>query len=139
MLTGCPGATLTFFETAVLKPASDAVMVYDPAPSALIWYSPSLLLTVSCVLPVVWFVTTTAAPGITPPAESLTTPEIDAVDCADEGVLQTTSRTIAHNDRTHKRLLIKGPSSSLKTGHVDTPPRTRPAYRDHCGRVPLLE
>jgi hypothetical protein len=46
-----------------------------------------LSLTVSCELPVVSFLTTTEAPGITPPPVSLTVPEIDAVDWANEGVL----------------------------------------------------
>src|SRR5215831_15469995 len=134
MLTGWPGATLTFFDTAVLKPASDAVTVYDPAPSALIWYSPSLLLVASSELPVVSSVTTTVAPGIKPPAESLTTPEIDAVDCADEDVLHTTSRAIAHNDATHKRVLIKAPPPPRKPGTS-----THRHERGRRNRIPLSE
>jgi hypothetical protein len=109
MLTGCPGATLTFFWTAVLKPASDAVTVYVPAPSPLAWYAPSLSLTASCELPVVSFLTTTVAPGITPPPASLTVPAMEAVDWANEGVLKTASTARTHHDAMHKRLLFKAP------------------------------
>jgi hypothetical protein len=47
---------------------------------------------------------------MTPPPASFTTPDIDAVDWANEGVLLNSSTNKAHHDATHTRLLSKGPS-----------------------------
>jgi hypothetical protein len=45
---------------------------------------------------------------MTPPDESLTVPEIDAVDWAEAGVLRQSNASTSDND-THKPLLIKAP------------------------------
>ena len=82
MVTGWPGATRMFFAVAVLKPDSVADTVYDPAPRAVAWYRPSASVVTSCDWPEVSFLMTTVTPGSTAPSVSLTTPEIDAVDCA---------------------------------------------------------
>ncbi len=82
IVTGWPGATWIPFAVAVLKPESVADTVYAPAPRAVAWYRPAASVVTSCEAPDESFLMTTDTPGITLPSVSLTTPEIDAVDCA---------------------------------------------------------
>jgi hypothetical protein len=55
------------------------VTVYSPALKAGTENTPSVLVTVSKLEPVPLFLTTTEAPGTTPPPVSTTTPEMDVV------------------------------------------------------------
>ena len=65
--------------TTVLNPASETVTLYVPASRAGTENVPVVFVTVSKVVPVARFFTTTAAPGMTPPLGSTTTPEMDDV------------------------------------------------------------
>src|SRR5688572_12215458 len=87
--TGTPGATSTL-ATEVLKPVSETVTVYLPAPTAGTLNTPSELLTVSNVAPALLF-TMTDAPGIAPPALSTTVPEMEPADCANAAAGASTS------------------------------------------------
>ena len=75
-VVGMPGWTRTSVITAVLNPASDTVTVYVPADKAGTENAPVVLVTTSYFVSVALLLTTTLAPGMTPPAVSVTTPEI---------------------------------------------------------------
>ena len=76
MVVGTPNWTRTSVMTAVLNPASDTVTVYVPADNAGTENVPVVLVTTSNVVSVALLLTTTLAPGMTPPALSVTTPEM---------------------------------------------------------------
>src|SRR5690606_4103403 len=90
--------------TAVLNPVSATVTLYVPATRAGTLNTPSAFETVSKDAPDV-LVTVTAAPGMAPPAESTTVPEIDAVaPCAETGALHPRASVVSTH--THARLRL---------------------------------
>ena len=65
-----------------MNPASDTVTVYVPADKAGTENAPVVLVTTSYFVSVALLLTTTLAPGMTPPAVSVTTPEMAEVAAA---------------------------------------------------------
>jgi hypothetical protein len=93
---------------AVLNPVNATVTVYLPAPTAGTENTPSELLTVSNDAPAL-FVTMTVAPGIAPPAESTTVPEIEDVACANAKALDTRVNAIVKHTKAKLRLITGFP------------------------------
>ena len=109
---GVPGSTRTSDMTAVLNPLSETVTEYTPGATPGTLKSPSPFDTASNDTPDS-FLTTTAAPGMAPPALSRTDPEMDDVACANASVLVRTASAARRHTRRMLRV-IKAPPS-LKT------------------------
>jgi hypothetical protein len=109
-LAGTPACTRTSLSTVVLNPCSDTVTVYLPVCSAGTLNVPVEFVMASNLAPVSGLVTTTIAPGTTPPAESLTTPAMDDVTWRAHAGLET-KKTRAASVTIRTPCLMSGSSS----------------------------